>query len=166
MSTAADSSAFCFRFRSRVAPELAPHASSLALRRCGAHRSAASLLPRSVTNRLSITGRFATELRSQLVLPAAAILLSARSADVACECRVDTDECLARANHAMLESERRIRAMSEAGLSMSDLSARSRGVIAEARRTIAANPYSRTSNDDGISGAVLIVLSSAATSVP
>jgi len=53
---------------------------------------------------------------------------------------MNTDECLARTNRALMESEHRVKALHDAEVATSDLVRKSRAVIAAARQTIAANP--------------------------
>lgn len=55
-----------------------------------------------------------------------------------------TDECLARAHHALMESERQVKALHDAEVATGDLVRKTRAVIATARRTMAANPAPRT----------------------
>jgi hypothetical protein len=54
-----------------------------------------------------------------------------------------TDECLARARRALLESERKVKSMKESGDAADDLVRKTRAVIATARRTMDANAPSR-----------------------
>ena len=60
---------------------------------------------------------------------------------------MNTDECLARAHRALLESEQQVKALNDAEVATGDLVRKSRDLIAAARRTIAANPSTRLSTN-------------------